>query len=116
MGHFNIGLAIAKRIFQLYGDEHEVYFLVNRGFAEKLQKTCPQVKCLLYAHPSLDVQANLDEYLIHNLEEYGKTLEITDRVEFVNSITNELFEILDDSRLIYPEISEILKKLKPDRE
>lgn len=31
MGHLNIPQAISKRIFQLYGDQHEVYFLVNKG-------------------------------------------------------------------------------------
>lgn len=116
MGHLNIPQAITKRIFQLFGDQHEVYFLVNRIFAQKLENSCPKAKCLIYDHPILDAEANLDEYLISNLKDFGQTLEITDRVEFVNSITPELFEMLATSKMIYPQITKILQQLKPDCE
>ena len=81
-----------------------------------MQKNNPQIKCLIYNNPTLDAEANLDEFLIRNLEEHGKTLEIVDRVQFVNSITSELFDILANSKAIYLEISKILQELKPDCE
>lgn len=39
---------------------------------------------------------------------------IKDRVEFVNHIAEGEFEFYEQNKLIYPEITEILQKLKPD--
>ena len=110
------GLAISKRIFQHFGDEHEIYFLVDKKYAGKLKKINPKIKSLVYSNPSSDIYKNSEEFLIQEFEKFGKTLEISDRVEFVNSIANEFFEVLDNAKAVYPEISQILKELKPDRE
>lgn len=73
---FIVGLSISNRIFQLYGDKHEIYFLVNKGYAEKLSKTHPQIKCLIYLHPYLDKEKDEDDYMIRMFEEFGPSLKL----------------------------------------
>ena len=115
-GHLNLGLAISKRIFQLYGDDHEIYFLVNQGFAEKLQKINPKIKCLIYKYPSLDDCKNEEESLVRWLDVFGPMLKIKDRVKAVNTIVGEFSSLYEQAKAIYPEITALLRDLKPDRE
>ena len=51
-GHLNVCLAISQ-IVELYGDEHEIYFLVNNACYEKYRKRYPRFLFLNYeAKPS----------------------------------------------------------------
>lgn len=116
MGHLNLAQAISKRIFQLYEDEHEIYFLLNKTFAEKVQKINPRIKCLIYAHPSLDTVKNEKDFVIEIFEKFGPSLRINDRVRFVNEIAGDQFQYYELNRAIYPEVTRLLDETKPDCE
>lgn len=112
-----LGLTISKRIFQLYGDKHEIYFLVNKFTAEKLRKKNAKIKFLIYSHPTMDVHQNDDQALVEEFVKFGEILRITDdRVKFVKELGAALFEMYDEAKLLYPEITKILSEFKPDRE
>ena len=108
------GLSISKRIFQLYGDEHEIYWLVNVGYAEKIKKINPKIKFAIYHHPTLDKEKDQDAFTIKMLNAFGASLRLTDRVEFVNHFSANKFKFFEQYKAIYPEITEILKQIKPD--
>lgn len=115
LNHLPLGLAISKRIFQLYGDDHQIYFLVDKNFAEKIQKTEPKIQCLIYSLPSQDAHKSEDESLVEAFTKFGEILRITDdRVKFVQKRGAALFHIYEEARKIYPEISKILAEIKPD--
>lgn len=87
---------------------------MNKSYSEKLAKINPKIKCLIYSHPFLDTVKNEDEFIIRYFEEFGPSLKINDRVRFVNEIAKDEFEFLDTNKAIYPEITKLLKELKPD--
>lgn len=53
---------------------------------------------------------------IRLFKEFGPSLRINDRVQFVNAIAKDEFEFLETNRLIYEECTKLLKELKPDCE
>lgn len=111
---FETGLAISERIFQLYGEQHEIYFLVNRGYSEKIKKINPRIKCAVYYHATLDEEKDQDAFTIKMLNAFGHSLRLTDRVEFVNHFSANKFKFFEQYKAMYDEITEILKEIKPD--
>lgn len=116
IGLLNLAQAISKRIFQLYGDQHEIYFIVNKTFVEKVQKINPKIRCLVYTHPSLDTVKNEKDFVIKIFEQFGPSLRINDRVKFVNEIAADQFQYYETNKAIYSEITKLLDETKPDCE
>lgn len=87
--------------------------MVNKSYAEKLNKTNPRIKCEIYQHPFLDKEKNEEEYIIRLMNDSGHLFRIQDRVEFVNQMLEEELEFLEQNKLIYPEITKILQRIKP---
>lgn len=65
----------------------------------------------------MDVHQNDDQALVEEFVKFGEILRITDdRVKFVKELGAALFEMYDEAKLLYPEITKILSEFKPDRE
>lgn len=50
-GHLNIGITLANHLLDLYGNEHEVYFVVDKVWEAKLKPQNPRFHYKIYTNP-----------------------------------------------------------------
>ena len=88
--------------------------MTNAGYAEKVKKINPKIKCAIYHHASLDNEKDQDAFTIKMLNAFGSSLRMTDRVQFVNHFSSNKFKFFEQYKEMYAEITELLKQIKPD--
>lgn len=54
VGHFNVAISLAKTILNIYQDDYEIWFLVNKEFQKLVSKKLDNVRFLLYSYKSED--------------------------------------------------------------
>lgn len=115
-GHFNVPISLAKTILRLYGDEYEMWFLVNKEFKKLVEKKVEKAKFLLYSIRP-DSEENEEESKQHTIEmfgTFGDKWSETDRVKFVRNGGHTYVDCYEDAMRIYPYVSELIKNLKPE--